>query len=244
MNGERYLLTNAPNLRMERSHSVNASANLCLHFGDLEAELLVEGFYTRINDAFVNELLFDDTVSGYMHYERRNADGAEVKGVNVEMTVSPMETMRIQLGTTWQRSLYTGRGKEWDEGQYERRMERTPDLYAYISDIYKPIKRLTLIATGTFTGPMLVYHNVADETKHGDGGEVEKVITSSFLDLSLKAAYSIPFGSHASLEISIGIQNLLDSYQRDLDSGPERDAGYVYGPSLPRTVFFGAKLAL
>ena len=244
VNGERYLLTNAPNLRMERSHSVNASANLCLHFGDLEAELLVEGFYTRINDAFVNELLFDDTVSGYMHYERRNADGAEVKGVNVEMTVSPMETMRIQLGTTWQRSLYTGRGKEWDEGQYERRMERTPDLYAYISDIYKPIKRLTLIATGTFTGPMLVYHNVADETKHGDGGEVEKVITSSFLDLSLKAAYSIPFGSHASLDISIGLQNLLDSYQRDLDSGPERDAGYVYGPSLPRTVFFGAILAL
>jgi outer membrane receptor for ferrienterochelin and colicins len=34
------------------------------------------------------------------------------------------------------------------------------------------------------------------------------------------------------------------SYQRDLDSGPDRDAAYIYGPSLPRTLLFGAKLAI
>ena len=244
VNGELYKITNASDLRMERSHSLTGSADVCFHLGNIEADLLVEGFYTCINDAFVNELLFDDTTSGYMHYERRNADGAEVMGVNVEMTVSPIELMRLQLGGTWQRSLYTGQGKEWDEGQFERRMERTPDLYAYFTGIYTPVKRLQLTVTGIFTGPMLVYHHVSDEdgTKHGGEGHIQKVITDSFFDLSFKAAYNIPFGESTEMELSIGVQNILDSYQRDLDSGPERDAAYIYGPSLPRTLLFGAKL--
>ena len=240
VNGELYKITNAPDLRMERSHSLTGSADFCFHLGSLEADLLVEGFYTRINDAFVNELLFDDTASGYIHYERRNADGAEVMGLNVEMTVSPIESMRLQLGGTWQRSLYTGQGKEWDEGRFERRMERTPDLYAYLTGIYTPVRRLQLTATGIFTGPMLVYHNVATAT----GTEAEKVITDSFLDLSFKAAYSIPFGESTELELSVGVQNILNSYQRDLDSGAERDAAYIYGPSLPRSLLFGAKLSI
>lgn len=247
--GELYKITNAPDLRMEQSHSLTGSADYCFHLGDLEADLLVEGFYTRIHDAFVNELLFDDTVSGYMHYERRNADGAEVMGVNVEMTLSPVETMRLQLGGTWQHSMYTGQGKEWDEGRYERRMERTPDFYAYLTGTYTPVRRLQFTATATFTGPMLVYHHeAAEETpagaKHGGEGHIHKEITPSFLDLSLKAAYSIPFGERTELELSLGVQNLLDSYQRDLDSGPERDAAYIYGPTLPRTLFAGAKLNL
>ena len=240
VNGELYKITNAPDLRMERSHSLTGSADFCFHLGSLEADLLVEGFYTRINDAFVNELLFDDTASGYIHYERRNADGAEVMGLNVEMTVSPIESMRLQLGGTWQRSLYTGQGKEWDEGRFERRMERTPDLYAYLTGIYTPVRRLQLTATGIFTGPMLVYHNVATAT----GTEAEKIITDSFLDLSFKAAYSIPFGESTELELSVGVQNILNSYQRDLDSGAERDAAYIYGPSLPRSLLFGAKLSI
>ncbi len=247
--GELYKITNAADLRMERSHSLTGSADYCFHIGSLEADLLVEGFYTRINDAFVNELLFDDTTSGFMHYERRNADGAEVMGVNVEMTLSPIETMRLQLGGTWQRSRYTGEGKEWEEGQYERRMERTPDLYAYLTGVYTPVKRLQFTTTGTFTGPMLVYHHEAAEeasagAKHGGEGHVHHVITDSFFDLSFKAAYSIPFGESTSLELSVGVQNIFNSYQRDHDSGPERDAAYIYGPSLPRTLFFGAKLEI
>lgn len=243
VNGELFLLTNAPDLRMERSHSVNLSVNYCFHIGSLEADLLVEGFYTRINDAFVNELVFEDTASGYLHYERRNADGAEVAGLNAELTLSPIETMRLQLGGTWQSSRYTGQGKEWEEGQYEQRMERTPDLYAYLMGTYSPMKNLQLIATGTFTGPMLVYHHVNEEgDKHAGEGHVHKVITPSFFDLSLKAAYSIPLGDRARLELNVGVQNLLNSYQRDLDSGPERDASYIYGPALPRTLIFGVKM--
>lgn len=245
VNGELYKITNADNLRQERSHSVNASADLCFHLGEMEGDLLVETFYTRINDAFVNELLFDDTTSGYRHYERRNSDGAEVYGLNMNFGFQ-ISDFKMDMGGTWQSSRYTGQGQEWDEGKFENRMERMPDLYGYLSATYNPSKHLSLMATGTFTGPMLVYHSVEHEvgTKHSHSTEVEKVITPSFFDLTLKASYSFTLGSHTSLEINGGVQNVFNSFQRDFDSGPDRDASYIYGPTLPRTFFVGARLIL
>ena len=235
VNGELYKITNAAGLRQEHSHSLNLSTDICFHLGDIEGDLLVEGFYTRINDAFVNELLFDDTTSGYRHYERRNSDGAEVKGINLNLNVNFNANMQMQIGGTWQSSLYTGGGQEWDEGKFENRMERIPNLYGYLSATYSPYKRLSLMATGTFTGPMLVYHTTT---------EMEQVITPSFFDLTLKASFTIPLGVRTSFDVSAGVQNLFNSFQRDFDSGPSRDASYIYGPTLPRTLFVGAKLTV
>ena len=242
VNGELFKLSNADGLREERSHSLNASGDFCFHIGKIEGDILIEGFYTRINDAFVNELLFDDTTAGYLIYERRNEDGAEVKGLNFEMRLTPAEKLQLQLGGTWQSSRYTGEGQEWSEGKFEQRMERVPNIYGYLNATYSPIERLQFMASGTFTGPMLVYHSVASDSKHSAAIDVEQVTTPSFFDLTLKASYSIPFGKHTALEINAGVQNLFDSYQRDFDSGPERDASYIYGPARPRTFFVGAKL--
>lgn len=102
------------------------------------------------------------------------------------------------------------------------------------------------MANGTFTGPMLVYHSVEHDNgaKHSHATEVEQVITPSFFDLTLKASYNIPLGMRTSLEISGGVQNVFNSFQRDFDSGPDRDASYIYGPTLPRTIFLGARLSI
>ena len=242
VNGELYKLTNADGLREERSHSLNASGDFCFHIGKMEGDILIEGFYTRINDAFVNELLFDDTTAGYLIYERRNEDGAEVKGLNFEMRLTPVEKLQLQLGGTWQSSRYTGEGQEWSEGKFEQRMERVPNVYGYLNGTYTPVERLQLMVSGAFTGPMLVYHSVPSDNKHSSAINVEQVTTPSFFDLTLKVSYSIPFGKRTALEINAGVQNLFDSYQRDFDSGPERDASYIYGPTRPRTFFAGAKL--
>ena len=244
--GELYRLVNASDLRPEYSHSVTASADLCFHLGQMEGDLMVEGFFTRIDDAFVNELVFSDSTSGYRLYERRNADGAEVKGINVELRLTPSPRMQFQLGGTLQSSRYLGEGQEWSEGKYEQRMERIPNLYGYLTAKYSPIERLSLIATGALTGPMLVYHAVAEEedqgAKHAHYAEVEQVITPTFFDITLKAAYSIPIGHRTTLDVSAGVQNLFNSFQRDFDSGDERDSSYIYGPSRPRTFFVGLKL--
>lgn len=44
------------------------------------------------------------------------------------------------------------------------------------------------------------------------------------------------------LQLNCGVQNILNSFQKDFDCGADRDSGYMYGPTLPRTFFFGVKL--
>ena len=45
-----------------------------------------------------------------------------------------------------------------------------------------------------------------------------------------------------SLQLNAGVQNILNSFQTDFDSGADRDSGYMYGPTLPRAFFFDVKL--
>ena len=54
--------------------------------------------------------------------------------------------------------------------------------------------------------------------------------------------YEFPILRTLTLQLNAGVQNLFDSYQSDFDQGWERDSGYVYGPSLPRSWFVGAKI--
>ncbi len=43
------------------------------------------------------------------------------------------------------------------------------------------------------------------------------------------------------LELFFKIYNINNEFQKDIDKGPLRDAGYTYGPMKPRTYIFGIK---
>lgn len=46
------------------------------------------------------------------------------------------------------------------------------------------------------------------------------------------------------LQINAGVLNIFNSYQKDFDQGADRDSGYIYGPSLPRSIFAGLKVGI
>ena len=76
-------------------------------------------------------------------------------------------------------------------------------------------------------------------------GMIEKnmtVRTPDFWDMGLKAAYNLKLYENFNLQVNAGVQNILNSFQNDFDSGADRDSGYMYGPTLPRTFFIGLKL--
>ena len=54
--------------------------------------------------------------------------------------------------------------------------------------------------------------------------------------MGIKAAYDFKLYKSFSLQLNAGVQNILNSFQTDFDSG------YMYGPTLPRAFFFGVKL--
>jgi outer membrane receptor for ferrienterochelin and colicins len=85
-----------------------------------------------------------------------------------------------------------------------------------------------------------VQHNAysVDGVEYGDS----QTVTESFWDFGAKVSYIFRLTSIINLEVNVGVKNIFDSYQDDLDIGAGRDSAYVYGPSLPRTFFFGVKL--
>ena len=83
------------------------------------------------------------------------------------------------------------------------------------------------------------------ERYNGGGATVAGVnveAKAAFFALNVKLAYEFPILRTLTLQLNAGVQNLFDSYQSDFDQGWERDSGYVYGPSLPRSWFVGAKI--
>ena len=221
-------------LAVEKSQSVSVSADIYHSWGNWQANMLAEGFFTDLDDVFaLRELGFEN---GILIKERHNESGARVFGGNLEGKVAYKNLLQVQMGVTVQKSRYK-EYRSWGEGvEATRDMFRTPDLHGYMTASYNLFKELTLALTGTYTGSMLVEHHA---------GMIEKnmtVRTPDFWDMGLKAAYNLKLYENFNLQVNAGVQNILNSFQNDFDSGADRDSGYMYGPTLPRTFFMGLKL--
>ena len=238
--GSRLVTVLADGLREERSNSFSLSADLYRRFGDaIQANLLIEGFYTKLSHVFALRQLEEKDANGNSVQERYNAYGAKVYGINLEGKVAFDRLLQVQAGLTLQRSLYD-EAIAWNEDvpeQLYRRMMRTPDTYGYFTATLTPLSRLSVSLTGNYTGSMLVGHNA------GSGTETPVAVdTRSFFTLGTKVSYDFPVGSHLTLQVNAGVQNLTDAFQKDLDTGWNRDSAYIYGPSTPRSFFVGAKI--
>ncbi len=216
---------NDPDLEQETSYSFMASLDLNKQFNKIFVDFLVEGFYTRLDNAFVNEFGAPDE-NGTVIYTRVNAEkGAHVQGVNLEANIIPSRKIAAKGGFTIQKSEY----QEVHE-LGETRFFRTPDKYGYFTIDWQPLIKFGVASTGNYTGKMLVPYN-------------ENVLKTSepFFELGLKLQYSMRING-ATLQIYTGMKNIFNAYQSDFDTGINRDPAYVYGPTTPRTVYFGIRI--
>ena len=238
--GERLVTTLAKNLKEERSNSFSVSADLYHRFGNVQTNLLIEGFYTDLNNVFALRQLSQPDAQGNTVQERYNAYGAKVFGVNIEGKATFTRWFSLQAGVTLQQSHYN-EAIAWNDEVPEqkfKKMMRTPDVYGYFTASFTPIKRFTASVTGNYTGSMLVGHAA------GSGvDEPVAVNTPNFMEVNMKLAYDFAIYKYITLQINGGIQNITNAYQKDFDKGWNRDSGYIYGPSLPRSYFVGLKVS-
>ncbi len=238
--GERVRIRLADGLREERSHSVSLSADLYRKFGSVQTNLLVEGFYTKLDDVFALRDLSEPADDGSTIRERYNGSGATVAGVNIEGRAIFSRWFELQAGMTWQQSRYQ-EPEYWSEDETAapvRRMFRTPDMYGYFTAVIKPWRTFAVDVTGSCTGEMLVQHMA------GSGTDRDVAVTTPrFFDMGVRLSYDLRIYKEFTMQFYAGVQNLFDAYQKDFDRGADRDSGYVYGPSLPRSWFVGVKLS-
>ena len=232
--GEGVLIKLADGLREERSNSYSGSVDYTTTLGHWQANVLVEGFYTGLNDVFILEDIGHDA-NGYAIKERRNGSGARVYGANLDAKLAHGKEAVLSLGFTAQRSRYI-KPEEWTDGQFTTRMMRTPDYYGYFTFTSEPVKNFDFSLSGTYTGSMIVPHYA------GYIEEDRMETTPSFFDLNVKFNYTFVLHDHIKLQVNTGVQNILNHFQPDLDRGEWRDSGYFYGPGQPRTVFVGVKI--
>ena len=237
--GEVAIIELSPDLKPEYSNSFSGSLNWSLSIKGGEFNILAEGFYTTLNDVFILKENGTDA-QGNILMERANGSGAYVAGVNVEATYTPIRDLNMQIGYTFQQSRYK-EPEVWSENpniEPQKRMFRTPDHYGFMTVDYTMFESLNIALSGTYTGSMLVQHFA------GYVAEDVEVITPNFFDMGIKVAYDIKLSNNSVLQLNGGVKNIFNSYQNDFDKGADRDAGYIYGPALPRTFFVGLKLGI
>lgn len=237
--GEVSLISLDKDLRPEYSHSISGSVDMYKRFGKWDMNLTVEGFFTQLNDVFTLVENGHDAM-GNLLLTRTNASGARVSGVNLEAKFSYGHLLNFQAGYTYNHSRYI-EPEQWSENPNiapQRRMFRTPEHYGYFLLNIEPIKHFHILTNGKVTGSMLVQHFA------GYIPEDEEVTTPTFFEWDFKLCYDIPLYKHYTLEINAGVKNVLDHFQRDIDKGMDRDAGFVYGPAAPRTFFAGLNLKI
>ncbi|MFW6226807.1 MAG: TonB-dependent receptor [Bacteroidota bacterium] len=224
---------NSDGLEAETSNSYMLSFDYTTLLGNTSFGILAEGFHTQLNNAFVNEIGEPDE-NNVVIYTRRNAEeGAVVQGINLEFYVFPQMDLEISGGFTVQSSMY-GEAQEFDE----KRFFRTPDSYGFLTMEWEPLNNFLISPSINYTGNMLVpYFGVGLENP--EAGVLRE--SESFLDAGLKLSQNIRLSGNT-FQVYAGMKNIFNSYQTDFDSGITRDPGYIYGPILPRTIYFGIKL--
>lgn len=230
-------------LKTERSNSANFSLNFEKMLGSLQATFLAEAFYTELNNPFIlsNQV---ELPSGVSVITKRNGSGAKVFGTNLEANIAYKNKWILQGGITIQRANYADVEVLWSPENSSdptpqtttKLLLRTPNNYGFLTFTYNPDKRWSFSYAAVYTGKMLIPHVINPETEQT---VIKK--TDQFFESNFKISYKVEAKDKYHIQFFTGIQNMFNSFQRDFDTGQFRDAGYVYGPIRPRTLFFGLK---
>ncbi|MEM9326321.1 MAG: TonB-dependent receptor [Bacteroidota bacterium] len=238
--GDQVFVLLSEELDKETSDAFTGSLNYTKTTGLTQVNVLVEGFYTRLQDPFtqvsrgdIGDIILEEVVNG---------EGATVAGVNFEAGYSPSDKFAFQVGGTAQQTSFAEDQEIFapeDTGEGAITVDefvRNPNLYGFVTSFYNVTEDFRIDLTGTYTGSMIVPRVV------GADGSPDLLDSDPFFDANLKASYHFHISEDFHLELSGGFRNLFNSYQPEFDSGPERDSDFIYGPAAPRSVFIAVKI--
>jgi outer membrane receptor for ferrienterochelin and colicins len=185
--------------------------------------LEANAFYTPLDDLFFNAEQ-DEPGTPEMEFLKVNLGSAEVYGLELNAGWGRGSDIVIEGGIVFQRSRFGA--PEPDFGS--RDFFRTPERYGKLTVTARGPVGTRVFAGLRYTGPMWAPHYAGFVPEN----RLER--TPSFVTLDLNVSRSFPVGRRARVGVAFLGRNLTDAYQEDLDQGPLRDAGYVYGPRFPR----------
>ena len=230
-------VTLSPSLIPEKSNSYSTSVNYDKPYEHFIIGFTLEGFYTRLNNAFYLQPNGEDEF-GFL-FEKQNGQGATVKGTTLELRMNYDRKIQLEGGYTLQNNQFD-EPVEYIEGiEGIRNFVRTPSNYGFAMLSFTPNQKINGSINYVYTGKMIVPHFAGAPNQAID----EITTVNLFSELNFKFAYAFTFNKPAlKLELYFGIKNMLNAYQDQFDVGKNRDSNFIYGPAQPRTFFAGIKL--
>ncbi|MBN2426345.1 MAG: TonB-dependent receptor [Calditrichaceae bacterium] len=235
LEGDQRVIRNSSGLKPEKSVSVSAGVEYQKLTGTVPVMISLTGFYTRLENAFTDQFIYAD--GNVEFWERINSDGAMVHGVEADMGVRPLSNLEFRGGLTYNKSKYDSPIADFNTTNFLR----TPDLYGYIRSSFDVSDIINLFTAVVYTGKMNVPHEIS-VTGQNEPKLVLKNV-QDFYVINAGLTLRLPMLKSVSGAISIGIKNLTDAYQEDLDKNAERDPAYVYGPHIPRSIYLGLDMS-
>ncbi len=227
----------ADDLKEERSKSLSASFNYDKATPHYVYGFTFEGFFTSLDDAFFQDPVGENEFGEI--FVKRNGSGAVVKGLSLDFRCNFDQKLQFESGLTLQQSLYHEGVNYSDMLPAKREFLRTPGKYGYATINYLPSKRIDVSINLVHTGRMELVHLAGSPNQVID----EYKTSETFNVMGLKATYIQRVNQiGVTIGYSLGVKNLLNSYQSNFDSGKNRDSNFIYGPSNPRIIFFSLLL--
>jgi outer membrane receptor for ferrienterochelin and colicins len=236
--GERATTRQAAGLRAERAHGGMLGAVWSPEFAHGRLTIDANVFGTVIRDTFTLSELRDDPQTGERVRERSNGPDAAIGGIDLSIGWLPRDGLRVDLGHVTQFARYAAPVRLFAgaDGRVvaARDFLETPRHYS--------VARATLTGNPVADIALSVIHTGAMQAFNERTG-VLNARTESFMVFNLVLTRAFALRSASTLTLSLGVNNLTDARQRDLESGVDRDPYYFYGPRTPRSFFMIARLA-
>lgn len=199
-------------------------------------------FFTALEDTLVVEPLADsDPKDNVLPFLRTNGEDSSILGAEINLGYFA-DTWNVQFSWVEQRLEFDSPqdvlgtpGDPIDNLVQTDRYTRVPESLGQVRVTHEGPWFDTFINCKV-TGPMDVPRiNVDPATGDTTSNELTKSPWFFNVDVGLRRAFDL--GDASVLTLDLGVRNLLNDFQDDLEEGAFRDADYIYGPAFPRTVY-------
>lgn len=240
--GELQTTFNDPSLEEESSVTLSVSPEWQINES---WRLEMNAFHTWLDDTFVVEPNDDPLTPGVTEFIRTNGESSRVYGAELNLGYF-RDDWNIQFSWVQQRLEYDNpqlvlgdpNGDPADNPIFSSTYVRTPESLALLRFTHNG-DWFDSYVTAKATGPMNV-PRISSNPATGDliGNKMERSPWFFNIDVGISRKFEMTDGD---LTVSVGVKNLFDEFQNDLETGVFRDSDYVYGPAFSRTFYAGLR---
>tara|TARA_B100001057_G_scaffold273032_1_gene273345 strand:- start:657 stop:2828 length:2172 start_codon:yes stop_codon:yes gene_type:complete len=233
--------TNDPNLIEEYSTTFSISPEW-----EITDRWRLEGslFYTALDDTLVVESLADmDPTDNVLPFLRTNGEDSSILGAELNLGYFA-DNWDVQFSWVQQRLEFENpqdilgvAGDPIDNLIQSSRYTRVPESLGQLRFTHRG-EWFDTFVNCKLTGPMDIPRINVDPAS-GDTTSNELTESPWFfnVDICFRKEFEMPNSNILTLDL--GVRNLLNDFQDDLEEGAFRDADYIYGSAFPRAVYAG-----